>query len=834
MPLGATSLSSIVSQARWLRERYVAQHLRLSIDGTALRHPGGEVIGYLEELALIQNRLLLRGWARARAASFRLGPVHRHLQPKDERLDVGAAFGCDPHVGFATSLPFHQSSLRIEIEALDGTRFHIDHLLDIEVARIRSERQLRRKFLRDVTPLIPMIVTGLTRRDSDLRRKVKTALRLDREVAATLLDPDFLAPSTAEAMPASATPPVTIILPVHNAFALLPEALERIVTHTDLPWHLVVIEDASTDPLLRPWLRDWVAKQPNGQVTLIENATNQGFIHSVNRGLEMAQAADRNGPIILMNSDAMVPPGWASRLIAPLVDAGVASVTPLSNDAEILSAPFICQATPLAPGQGDAIDASLRARIATDNRPDGAAPTGVGFCMAINRAWLGRIGSLDPRFGRGYGEEVDWCRRATAKGARHVTAANLFVEHRGGSSFGPEKTALVQQNNAIIAARYPGYDAMVQDFIRQDPLITPRLVAALAWADSHPEIVEVPVYIAHSMGGGAEDYLRQQRRELPCTLTLRLGGAARVQIEMDTPQGRLLADTDDLALVVRLIGGLRKRRVIYSCAVGDPDLRAVPGFLIALAQQAPLDILFHDYLPISPSYTLLDADGTYRGLPLPGSEDAAHHYTSSDGSRIDLAAWQALWSPALAHAAHLVTFSEASAQLLAAAYPAHADRIIVRPHRITAPITRVTPPKDGPRTIGILGAIGPQKGAAVVAELSRALAGRKDIRLVLIGHIAPGYDLAPDTIVHGRYDVADIATLASHYGVTEWLIPSIWPETFSFTTHECLATGLPTMAFDLGAQGEAVRKAENGVVVGEGLSVGSIFDALNHTSMLTI
>ena len=813
MPLGATPFSNIVSEARWLRERYVTQHLRLSLPGTPITTPMGDVVGYLEKLELIQNRVLVRGWARIRSASFCLGPVQRNLQPQAERLDVTSALGGDPLVGFTTSLPYHPAPLLIEIETLNGIRFQIEHPLDVMQARTRSERQLRRKFLRDFTPLIPMIATGLARRDPDLRRKVKTALRLDREVAANVLDPRFLSPSEPECLPAPAIPQVTIIMPVHNAFALLPEIFERIVSHTDLPWHLVVIEDASTDPLVRPWLRDWVAGQPVGQVTLIENATNQGFIYSVNRGLEIAQDLDRYGPIILLNSDTMVPAGWASRLIAPLAEDGVASVTPMSNDAEIYSAPFICQATALKPGQGDAIDADLRRRIAVFNRPECVAPTGVGFCMAISRAWLGRIGGLDPQFGRGYGEEVDWCRRAAAEGARHATAVNLYVEHRGGSSFGSEKAARVKQNNAIISARYPGYDAAVQEFIRQDPLITPRLVAALAWADSHPDFAEVPVYIAHSMGGGAEDYLQDQRRELPCSLTLRFGGAARVQIELDTPHGRLLTDTDDLALVVQLIGGLRKRRIVYSCAVGDPDLREVPAFLIALAQQASLDILFHDYLPISPSYTLLDADGTYRGLPMPGTKDAAHHYTSSDGTRIDLAAWQALWSPALAHAAHLITFSEASAQLLAAAYPAHVARIIVRPHRITAPITRVTLPKDGPRTIGVLGAIGPQKGAAVVADLSHALAGRKDTRLVLIGYIAPGFDLASDTIVHGRYDVADISALAAHYGITEWLIPSIWPETFSFTTHECLATGLQTYAFDLGAQGNAVRIAKNGRVV---------------------
>ena len=47
----------------------------------------------------------------------------------------------------------------------------------------------------------------------------------------------------------------------------------------------------------------------------------------------------------------------------------------------------------------------------------------------------------------------------------------------------------------------------------------------------------------------------------------------------------------------------------------------------------------------------------------------------------------------------------------------------------------------------------------------------------------------------------------------ESLVPSVWPETFSFTTHETLATGLPVLALDLGAQGAAVRSAPNGIAV---------------------
>ena len=55
--------------------------------------------------------------------------------------------------------------------------------------------------------------------------------------------------------------------------------------------------------------------------------------------------------------------------------------------------------------------------------------------------------------------------------------------------------------------------------------------------------------------------------------------------------------------------------------------------------------------------------------------------------------------------------------------------------------------------------------------------------------------------------------LVHKYGITKWLIPSVWPETFSYTTHEALATGMPVYCFDIGAQAEAVKLAPNGVAM---------------------
>ncbi len=63
--------------------------------------------------------------------------------------------------------------------------------------------------------------------------------------------------------------------------------------------------------------------------------------------------------------------------------------------------------------------------------------TGVGFCMYVTRRALDRCGPFDEdTFGRGYGEEVDFCLRASRLGLRHLVEDSTYVHHHGGVSFG--------------------------------------------------------------------------------------------------------------------------------------------------------------------------------------------------------------------------------------------------------------------------------------------------------------------------------------------------------------------------------------------------------------
>jgi glycosyltransferase involved in cell wall biosynthesis len=157
-------------------------------------------------------------------------------------------------------------------------------------------------------------------------------------------------------------------------------------------------------------------------------------------------------------------------------------------------------------------------------------------------------------------------------------------------------------------------------------------------------------------------------------------------------------------------------------------------------------------------------------------------------------------------AGRIIVFSEASRRIMAAAYPQAAAALEVIPHRLSQIPPRIQRPA-GRAVIGVLGNIGVQKGAAVLQTLSHDLARDGTGRLVVIGNLDPEYRLEPPSQVHGGYELRDLPGLVARYGISCWFIPSIWPETFSFTTHEALATGLPVFAFDVGAQGDTVARA---------------------------
>jgi GT2 family glycosyltransferase len=260
---------------------------------------------------------------------------------------------------------------------------------------------------------------------------------------------------------------VDIIIPVYNAAPLLRRCLAALDQYTPAgASRVLVIDDASPDPAIAPMLEQWQQHSPL-RPKLLRNAGNLGFVGTVNRGI-----AATGGDALLLNADTEVTPDWLTRMRRALIsDARIATVTPFSNNAEICSWPHFCKAAPV-PADAERV-AQAFADSGMPSYPD--LPTAVGFCMLIRRATLDAIGDFDQAtFGRGYGEENDFCCRAAAHGWRNVLADDCYVVHAGGGSFAPLGLKPGGDNLARLLARYPRYNTQVADFIAADPLAERR------------------------------------------------------------------------------------------------------------------------------------------------------------------------------------------------------------------------------------------------------------------------------------------------------------------------------------------------------------------------
>jgi GT2 family glycosyltransferase len=263
----------------------------------------------------------------------------------------------------------------------------------------------------------------------------------------------------------------SIVVPVFNAHDYLRGCLASLSAHCP-DAQILVIDDASTDERIEPLLEAWETGSARRRLIRLEH--NRGFVHAANRGLR-----ETSGDVVLLNSDTVVTPGWLEALGRCLAsDRSIATATPWTNNGEIASLPEFCvaNAAPLDPA---AVAAVLRTAGAP-RYPD--IPTGVGFCMAISRRAIDRIGLFDEEtFGRGYGEENDFCMRAAALGMRNVLCDDAYVVHHGGGSFGPLGLQPGDEAMQRLLTLHPGYLERVTAFIREDPLAARRqaIVAAL-------------------------------------------------------------------------------------------------------------------------------------------------------------------------------------------------------------------------------------------------------------------------------------------------------------------------------------------------------------------
>lgn len=278
-------------------------------------------------------------------------------------------------------------------------------------------------------------------------------------------------------MPAGA-PPVKAPLPLSEIDIIVPVYKGKVETlaciHSvlsapcKLASRLIVVDDCSPDRELAEALS---TLEQQGRLALLRRKINAGFIGAVHTALDADPASVRD--IVLLNADTLVHGDWLDRLQQVAYShRTVATVTPLSNNAELLSHP--------EPHRQGAMPDEQTLAILDDLASSGRArpmpvPTGIGFCMYIRRDALRALGGFDEAFlKRGYAEENDFCLRARENGWRNVAAPNVYVAHHGEISFGLQKRWLAAYNVRRLKFRHPDHDADYDSFLARDPLARHR------------------------------------------------------------------------------------------------------------------------------------------------------------------------------------------------------------------------------------------------------------------------------------------------------------------------------------------------------------------------
>lgn len=614
---------------------------------------------------------------------------------------------------------------------------------------------------------------------------------------------------------------IAVIIPVYNALSETKQCISALLNSNNLKYlKIVVIEDASTDPEVIPYLKRLDNAHDN--IHCIYHEHNRGFVATVNEGIKL----NLNLDVILLNSDTLVYNNWADRLCNAAYSLGnVATVTPFSNNASICSFPKqnIFNNTPLRKGEYiDRIFSIINASSTIE------IPTGVGFCMYIRREIIRIIGDFsEAHFGKGYGEENDFCFRAKKKHWLNLLAADTFVYHHGGCSFNKEKEYRIQQAMQTLHRLHPNYHNAIHQFIDQDPVAPLRLSVALALQANNPR--PVVLILRHSRGGGTQKHIDQLKRFYSNQIDfLELYPLANhcVALHLSHSDSTLkFYFPSDFQCLIDLCKLLKIDYIHIHHVLGLPiELLELPHLL-----QVNYDITLHDYYFISGNINLSDDEGRYIGVHQHShshSKNSLSPQSCELPSKLSLRQWNQEITNLFRQAKRIISPSYQTSSI----YQEHfmGVKLTTVPHRYFESTPPYPPPRkksSNPKTFNIvvIGAISKEKGADLLESTAiyyqqylnqrQSLTNEQRLtkdqfelpqfRFYLLGYAYRELDSA--ITVTGKYNDEALPNELRKLDPSLIWFPALWPETYCYTLSCSLALGLPILAPNIGSFPERLK-----------------------------
>ena len=617
---------------------------------------------------------------------------------------------------------------------------------------------------------------------------------------------------------------VLVVIPIFNAFDAIQDCLESVLRNTPQGVEILVINDASTDPRVQPFLLGLA--DANQRITLRLNEVNLGYTKNANLGFAEADGRD----VVLLNSDTLVPRNWLERLSwisKNTQNAG--TVTPLSNSAGVFSTPKTDE-TNAKFYEWDESQAALQIeRAGLGKLPD--VPTGNGFCLYITASALSTVGGYDEhKYPRGYGEENDFCLRVRSAGLRNIVTDKVVVIHRTSQSFSDEKFDLMDAGSKILIKDYPDYIKDVQIFFG------PEFTYSRARAS---EAVSLP---------GSEHF---KKRRILYVMPISIGGAFHSHLDLTTSLNAeneiftLISNGRDVSLH-RRIGERQVELCKFKLSVPmtarthqSDEFDALFANLLfrysidivhvqhlawssaglikgCKALNVPVVYSAHDFYAACPSLNLLDEKGVFCGGTCTTGSGACNAALWPKKDLLDLKngfvnTWRARMTAFLEDVDSIVVFSRSHEEIFKKVFPSTASRVTLIPHGNAFPGRTNELPfknleeiqKNAKVKILVQCNLGEHKGAKLVGELARLDAG-SNFEFHFLG-TQENKELASIGVHHGRYRREELPSKLLMIQPHVALVLSTCPETFCYTLSEAWAFGIPAVGLDVGAVGERIR-----------------------------
>lgn len=614
---------------------------------------------------------------------------------------------------------------------------------------------------------------------------------------------------------------LSIIIPVYNGLEDVKRCITSILeSESTGSYEVVCVNDCSPDKDVEKYLS--TVAEDNSAITLINSEVNRGFVSTVNKGLVARAYKD----VVILNSDTVVPNKFVDRMVAAAeFDSEYGVITPLSNNATIYSFPLTLIENSLS-----SLDELTRIdNILQENAEPRLfeMPTGHGYCMYVRGEVLEDINGFDEQeWGIGYGEENDFCQKVKMNGWKIGAYHGMYVGHTGSVSFGEAlRDEQIHTNLQRLNVLYPDYEKLVHGHIHNelDSRLDRNLLQIYHW-NSLGKRDDV-LFVTHSLGGGTTEYINR------CTGGLKKE-SVRSLVLTTRDNDIVLCDQDkNIECVYRLneIEALVTHLKVLKIA--DIILNSTFNFPSTLFDSLTdvangYTVVIHDYSWLCPRVNLIDARGSYCGMP--SSEvcvkcvevSGTHESVSEDWKNVStgLDLWLTRNKAILEKANQIIAPSEDAANRLSSKYPSlepvvkyHSDTF-----RVPDQIARYKATRIDEQVIGVFGMIGNHKGMKLFQKLCWFLSSRHPgIQIVFFGSMSEtewmsGY---PNVKCVGEYDKESLPVLIEQEKPTASLFFSMWPETYCYALTDSIQHGVYPIAFDLGAFPERMKMHNYGTTI---------------------